>query len=49
MSETQDNNSRTGGAPDEVPLSSRLREVLRRALPDIAPLDMPAFHTPNGS
>ncbi len=40
---------KTGGTPDELPLSCRLCEVLRKALPDIAPADSPGFHTPGGA
>lgn len=40
---------KTGGTPDLVPLSSRLREVLGRILPDISPSNAPAFRTPSGA
>ena len=38
---------KTGGGPDEVALSGRLRSTLRDALPDIAPPGTRAFTTPS--
>ena len=38
---------KTGGGPDEVALSGRLRSMLRDALPDIAPPGTRAFTTPS--
>ncbi len=39
---------KTGGRPDDVELSQRLRDVLRLVKPDLHPEDMPAFTTEQG-